>query len=212
MPWFRVDDGFHSHPKRLSVSLAAVGLWTVAGSWSSAHLTDGAVPDYVLPLLSADSPTLSRELVAAGLWERRRGGYVFHDWAEKNPSKVEVKNERKKNARRQALYRDNDLKEQIRARDGDGCRYCGIRVRWGKGQAPDSGTYDHVDPDGPNSLGNLVIACVACNSRKCDRTPRQAGMTLRNPPSREAYTEAYTEASANGSREASPTQPIEPPW
>jgi len=95
MPWFRVDDGFHSHPKRLSVSLAAVGLWTVAGSWSSAHLTDGAVPDAYLESLSADAPKLAGELVAAGLWKRRRGGYVFHDWADCNPSKEAVENERR---------------------------------------------------------------------------------------------------------------------
>lgn len=106
MPWFRVDDGFHSHPKRLSVSLAAVGLWTVAGSWSSAHLTDGVVPDNVLPLLSPDAPKLAGELVAAGLWKRRKGGYQFHDWSSRNPSKQAVENERKSNAERQKRWRE----------------------------------------------------------------------------------------------------------
>lgn len=106
VPWFRVDDGFHSHPKRLSVSLAAVGLWTVAGSWSSAHLTDGAVPDNVLPLLSPDAPMLAGELVAAGLWKRRKGGYQFHDWQARNPSKQAVENERKNNAERQKRWRE----------------------------------------------------------------------------------------------------------
>lgn len=80
MPWFPVDDGFHSHPKRLAISLAAVGLWTVAGSWSSAHPNDGVVPDAYLESLSPDAPMLAAELVAAGLWRRRRGGYQFHDW------------------------------------------------------------------------------------------------------------------------------------
>jgi hypothetical protein len=115
VPWFRVDDGFHSHPKRLSVSLAAVGLWTVAGSWSSAHLTDGVVPDAYLESLSADAPMLAGELVAAGLWKRRRGGYIFHDWASRNPSKKFVENER-----RTARERMRELRKARSAANGSG--------------------------------------------------------------------------------------------
>lgn len=79
MPWFPVDDSFHSHPKALATSLAARGLWVTAGSWSSAHLTDGVVPVHVLASLGG-TPELAAELVAAGLWRRTRQGYVFHDW------------------------------------------------------------------------------------------------------------------------------------
>ena len=81
MPWFPVDDSFYSHPKALAASLAARGLWVTAGSWSSAHLTDGVVPVHVLGLLGG-TPELAAELVAAGLWKRTRRGYVFHDWLE----------------------------------------------------------------------------------------------------------------------------------
>jgi hypothetical protein len=79
VPWFPVDDSFHSHPKALATSLAARGLWATAGSWSSAHLTDGVVPVHVLASLGG-TPELAAELVAAGLWRRTRQGYVFHDW------------------------------------------------------------------------------------------------------------------------------------
>ena len=81
MPWFPVDDSFYSHPKTLATSLAARGLWVTAGSWSSAHLQDGAVPDHVLASLGG-TPELAAELVAAGLWKRTKRGYVFHDWLE----------------------------------------------------------------------------------------------------------------------------------
>lgn len=81
MPWFPVDDSFYSHPKALAASLAARGLWVTAGSWSSAHLTDGVVPVHVLGLLGG-TPELAAELVAAGLWKRTRRGYVFNDWLE----------------------------------------------------------------------------------------------------------------------------------
>lgn len=82
MPWFPVDDSFHSHPKVLATSPAALGLWVVAGSWSNSHLTDGRVPDHVLPLLLPGAAKLAGELVTTGLWKRTRGGYVFHDWLE----------------------------------------------------------------------------------------------------------------------------------
>lgn len=81
MPWFPVDDSFHSHPKVLATSLAARGLWATAGSWCSdtAHLTDGVIPGHVLAALGG-TPELAAELVAAGLWRRTRKGYAFHDW------------------------------------------------------------------------------------------------------------------------------------
>ncbi len=103
MTWFKIDDSFHSHPKVLATQPAALGLWVVAGAWSSANLTDGFVPDHALPRLLPDAATLAKELVTAGLWTRTRGGYRFHDWAEYNPTKAEAtaKQEAKQRAGRQ---------------------------------------------------------------------------------------------------------------
>lgn len=59
----------------------------------------------------------------------------------------------------------------ILARDGHRCAYCGRR----------GDTVDHVLPSsrgGASSFGNLVTACRACNGRKADRTPEEAGMEL----------------------------------
>ena len=104
MTWFKVDDSLHSHPKAMAASLAALGFWAVAGSWSSDHLTDGFVPDHMIPLLSRGTDKLAEELVAAGLWKRTRGGYQFHQWHEdgdgskRNPTKKEVVDNRTKRA------------------------------------------------------------------------------------------------------------------
>lgn len=95
MTWFKVDDSFHSHPKVLAASPAALGLWVVAGSWSGANLSDGFVPDHVLPRLLPDAASLARDLVTVGLWRRQRGGYRFHDWAAFNPQRDTVEQERK---------------------------------------------------------------------------------------------------------------------
>lgn len=90
MTWFKVDDSFHSHPKVLAAEPAALGLWVVAGAWSSANLTEGFVPDRALQRLLPDGATLAKELVAAGLWTRSRGGYQFHDWTDYQPTKDEA--------------------------------------------------------------------------------------------------------------------------
>ena len=113
MPWFPVDDTFHSHPKRLAISAAAIGLWTVAGSWANAHLTDGHIPDYVLLTLFPDPPEViqgwAEELIHAKLWKRdRRGGYTFHDWMNWG-SKRSAREVRKLRADRAAAGRKGGL-------------------------------------------------------------------------------------------------------
>lgn len=100
MTWFKVDDSLHSHPKATSASLAALGLWAVAGSWSGNHLTDGFLPDHVILQLSRGSSELADELVVAGLWKRSKGGYRFHQWhtdgdgSKRNPTRKEVEADR----------------------------------------------------------------------------------------------------------------------
>lgn len=57
-------------------------------------------------------------------------------------------------------------------RDRHACAYCAD---------PAATTIDHVIPrsrGGSNSWSNLVACCFACNQRKADRTPQEAGMTL----------------------------------
>lgn len=97
MAWFKVDDGFHASRKLLKIPkrarFAAVGLWTVAGSWAADQLTDGHVPDYMIAELGAP-PAAPESLVDAGLWERTHDGYLFYNWHEYQPSKQDVDAER----------------------------------------------------------------------------------------------------------------------
>lgn len=104
MTWFHVDDGMHSHNKVRKVIAecpAALGLWVVAGSWSSANLTDGFVPEHELPWLFTGWEPLAQMLVTARLWRRVKGGFSFHEWhrdersnSVRNPTSDQVRSER----------------------------------------------------------------------------------------------------------------------
>jgi 5-methylcytosine-specific restriction endonuclease McrA len=68
-------------------------------------------------------------------------------------------------------------------RDRNRCQYCG-RIHPQRQL-----NLDHVVPlsrGGTSTWDNVVCACVACNSRKGNRTPREAGMTLVRAPKRPA--------------------------
>lgn len=182
MPWFRVDDGFAFHPKAIASGNAAVGLWVRAGSWSSQQLTDGHVPTEIARTLGR--PAEIQRLVTSGLWMKTGDGWDFHEWPLHNPTRAEVQANRASDTRRQALSRDTALRELIRSRDGDFCRYCGTQVAWQDRRGPAGGTYDHVDPTIGNTEDNLVVACRRCNAAKGCRTPEEAGMRLLAPGAR----------------------------
>lgn len=93
MPWFKVDDGFHGHPKVVELSMSAVGVWTLCGSWSAKYLTDGAVNlKTIVRLGGSESDAL--ELVESGLWIVTDSGYEFKDWDQYQPLKAAIEAER----------------------------------------------------------------------------------------------------------------------
>lgn len=70
-------------------------------------------------------------------------------------------------------------RRNILERDGHTCQYCGYRG--------DGLTLDHVLPrsrSGPDSWENIVAACVRCNVKKGNRTPKEAQMPLKRQPRR----------------------------
>lgn len=67
----------------------------------------------------------------------------------------------------------------VLTRDNWTCQYCGRRF-----DTKDL-NYDHVTPrsqGGKTVWENIVTSCYDCNDRKRDRTPQQAGMSLRKQP------------------------------
>jgi hypothetical protein len=116
MPYFPVDDGFHSHRKAIKAGTHAIGLWTLSGSWSNDNGTDGFIPDYVAARFDPDYEALAARLVEVGLWtaEEINGekGWLFHDWTgeeggeKRNYTRAEVEKKRREWANRKAKSRE----------------------------------------------------------------------------------------------------------
>ena len=82
-------------------------------------------------------------------------------------------------------YRVKFSRKNLFIRDDHSCQYCG--------KCPDLKdlTYDHVIPKSlwsydrigtPTCWTNIVTACITCNRKKGNRTPKQANMPLKKLP------------------------------
>ena len=120
MSWFRVDDTLAAHPKTRRAGLAAMGLWTVAGSWSSQQLTEGFVPDWFVATWP-QGKKLAAQLVTAGYWEPAEidgeQGWKFHDWTDANPTAEAEKERRRKARERQRRLRERSASKREEAFD-----------------------------------------------------------------------------------------------
>lgn len=109
MSWFRLDDGFYSHPKVIDLSDDALALWFEVANWCSKHSPFGVVPRRLLVKVAprsakhyaeadaeAELEALAKQLVEAtghglsdfGLWELHENGWQFHDWEVYQPDTV----------------------------------------------------------------------------------------------------------------------------
>lgn len=77
----------------------------------------------------------------------------------------------------------------IYARDKYKCQYCGKT-----GKMKDF-TFDHVVPKsrgGKTTWDNIVTCCTACNGKKGDKLPKEAGMQLKAKPEQPSWLPAVT--------------------
>jgi len=93
MAWFKVDDGFYSSRKVLSIPrtrrFSALGLWTACGAWTMKELTDGFVPREIVDELGGTESEIN-DLLSSKLWIEAEGGFRFWDWEDYQPSKEEI--------------------------------------------------------------------------------------------------------------------------
>lgn len=125
MPWFKIDDGFHCHPKVFAAGTPAVGLYVRCGSWAAQQTSEGIVPKQVARLYG--TPRMIKALIDAGLWHQAGHGcescpeldansYAIHQYLDRNPSRVEVESVRKLKSARQQKWREG--KRNTQANEG----------------------------------------------------------------------------------------------
>lgn len=119
MTWFKVDDRIHSHKKSVRAGVPAMGLWVLAGAWCADQLSDGFIPDYMAARIDRDYEENASRLVEAGLWAEavKDGdkGWVFHQWAEHQPSAESVLDKRAEAKERMARMRAQRKAERERS-------------------------------------------------------------------------------------------------
>ncbi|WP_064075891.1 HNH endonuclease [Prescottella equi] len=217
--WFQVDDQLTLNRKVRTLAeralegredgLAAMGVWTLAGSDCQASRADGVVrrADLIRLTLNPEmADRLAGLLVEVKLWHGPGhdcsrcpaipdGTWLFHDWFDLGYNTREQLDisERKKRE-----LKDSKIHAQVWARDCldpnnptvGACRYCGHEVKKKDTRSPDRRPeLDHIDPNVADGARNIVLACRACNRHKGNRTPEEAGMTVLPAPGHNTATQ-----------------------
>src|SRR5262245_9072819 len=116
---------------------------------------------FYLRMSDAEAKRLVEELTNQGLLDQTEDGQLEpHNWNKWQTRTCDLLRGDWAAIRLEVLERDNWL-----------CRYCGAAAN----------AVDHIiarTRGGTNDMENLVAACKPCNSRKRDRTPEEAGMSL----------------------------------
>ncbi len=241
--FFQIDDQFHVNQKAKALArkalmndfrgLAALGLWTMAGSMCQAVGTDGVteIEDLVsITLNHSVAVELADQLVSAGLWhapghecercpEVDAGTYLYHDWfalGYDTADQVKITRGKRKELKDPAIIAAVWARDCIDdpANPAVGlCRYCQTEIRRQDRRSEIRPEMDHVDPRLYCGPRNIVLACLQCNRKKGARTPEQAGMTLHPAPrSQEPADDAEDVSPAIAAAETpqAPARPAEP--
>lgn len=126
MPWFKIDDSAHNHPKFRMAGNAALGLWVRCGSYAAEHLTEGVVSGGLARQYG--TPAQAAKLVKAGMWHEYGhgcarcpqpdpGDYVMHDFFEggRNTTRAQVEAARTAAAERQRRHRAKETGDDFAA-------------------------------------------------------------------------------------------------
>lgn len=182
MAWLRVSDSAGNNPIVLSpltdetpppamdtylwcntlMGLVMRCATSAAGYGRSYVVSDATVAQYGGPQWREQAEAAAR----AGYWTRHERGWLLIDDPDhllhiRTGEEIDWEKARRVDAANPKLV------IPVRLRDGDGCRYCGLIVRWGDNRSARGGTYDHRRPghqaQGPD---DLRVACRSCNTRR----------------------------------------------
>jgi 5-methylcytosine-specific restriction endonuclease McrA len=207
MVWLRQHDGADGdplimvHARTQREADLILGIDTALQAYCAKHLTNGFLPDFevrkhlrgrLLEVFTTagegGAALLHRPGDVCRCLEGRTWpdamAYSSHNYPLNNPTREEYDVKRAK----EAELNDRELRHAVLARDKGHCRYCGVLTKEYDRKSAVGRVFDHVDPAVANGAANLVVACRSCNSRKGNRTPEAAGMTLLPAPNDEPST------------------------
>ncbi len=108
--------------KHYPLSDGAFRLWVAGLCWSKENLTDGFIPEVMIPVLHRDGATLAAELLTSfvpgkcPLWEPVSGGFQMHDYDDWQDMKddIQVRRTRWKElkARQRAKGKEDDKRQR----------------------------------------------------------------------------------------------------
>jgi hypothetical protein len=101
----RLDTGWHEHPKVLALGAVGMGVHAWSISYCDATRSDGFIPAGAWPSVPGFAAGV-RAVISAGLWERSKGGYRLHDYADYNKLKADIQAEQEQGAIRQKRFRE----------------------------------------------------------------------------------------------------------
>jgi hypothetical protein len=94
MTWTKLDDNVSDHPKVLAVGHLGELTYYRSIIHANRYETDGLIAPAVLRLLcrgfEQHTQRIAQALVSARLWEKCKGGYRIHDFADYQPRRAEV--------------------------------------------------------------------------------------------------------------------------
>lgn len=185
-------------PEDYLVALEAKAVRFSAMLYSSRELTDGVLDPAVLPMIAGNSgvyqhrimrsiEALTRVKLLKKRTKRQGPGWEIPNFLKYNPSKDQVSRRKAAESRLswlQSSAAGRRMRDLIRERDGNRCRYCYIELRQNDQRSTFRLSYDHVRPNDPECDRDprwIVQACQFHNGQKLDRTPEEAGLVLLPP-------------------------------
>lgn len=96
MAWFKVDDGFLTSSKVMSIPRSkraeAIGVWLSVGVWSAHEMKDGIVPNVILEELCC-TDEIRQILIEVGMWvEHDLNSIQIHNWCKYQPTREHLLN------------------------------------------------------------------------------------------------------------------------
>lgn len=90
MSWAKLDDRANEHHKQLEAGAEACWLWACGLMYANRQdERDGFIPAAMVSMLYpfTNAPNLAERLVSVGLWRKRKGGFVIHNYHKWNQTK-----------------------------------------------------------------------------------------------------------------------------